>query len=170
MLNSKKSTLAGDDRSSDLELVTRLLLDRGFGSERASNVAAILLEYEYRAKDQHRHRVRSAQAQLLVVGTAILGAAVPLFQKLLEWGYAPEAWTVIGAAVALLGTLVGRWASLSGTAEGAIAGRHDSADPSPVGDTRSPRAHAERLATIASWRLASAEAKRRVAAGAIELL
>jgi hypothetical protein len=162
-LNSKKTAWAGHGRSSDLELFTTLLLDRGFGSERASNVAAILLEYEYRAKDQYRHRVRSAQAQLVVVGTAILGAAVPLFQKLLEWGYAPEAWTVVGAAVALLGTLVGRWVSLNRTTEGATVGRHDSPDPSPGGDTDSPSAHAERLAT-------GAEAKRGVAAGAIELL
>jgi hypothetical protein len=145
----------GHDRPSDIELVTKLLRDRGFSSERASNVAAILLEYEYRAKDQHRHRMRSAQAQLLAIGTAILGAAVPLFQKLLEWGYAPEAWTVVGAAAALLATLVGRWVSLNSATEPVTAGRHESPDPSTGGGTDSPSAHAERLATIASWRLAS---------------
>jgi hypothetical protein len=138
-LNSKKPAWAGHDRSSDLELVTQLLLDRGVGSERASNVAAILLEYKYRAKDEHRHRVRSAQAQLLVVGAAILGAAVPLFRKLLEWGYAPEAWTVVGAAAALLGTLAGRWVSLNRAAERAIAGRAMTVPTSQPGVMRAVR-------------------------------
>jgi hypothetical protein len=75
---------------------------------------------------------------------------VALFQQLLECGYPPEAWTVVGTGAVLLGTLVGRWVSLNRVAERATAGRYDSPDPSTGGDKDSPSAHAERLATIVS--------------------
>jgi hypothetical protein len=146
---------AKPQRSPDLDLVIKLLIERGMDLEKASHVAPILVEYEHRSRSQQRRHVTAAQLEIVAVAVATaVGAFVAIWQ-FLHWGYGSAAVAVFAAAAALVATLVARWMLLPKRARATITSDNDPptrhGDDGGDGDGVESMAHVERLASIAAW-------------------
>ena len=83
-----ESTLASENpsptmgtRQADVHLVAKMLQDHGFDEKRASQVAAILVEYEHRARRERRRLLRVARLQLATLVVATITAGRWLFSS-----------------------------------------------------------------------------------------